>query len=453
MREAKLQGNLTQGSLLRNLMRFSIPYLIACFLQTFYGLADLYIIGQFHGASSITAVSVGSQVTHMLTVVIVGLAMGGTVTISRAIGAGDQKRAGCYIAHVILCSLALAIVLTLGLCLGTDGIIRLLSTPKEALEETREYLTICFLGTIFITAYNCISSIFRGLGDSKRPMFFVAIAGVLNIVLDYYFIGICGFGARGAALGTVISQAFSVLISGVVLFRMRKGLGLFRSAFLWNASYGKEILMIGGPIALQDSFIQISFLIITAIANGRGVDTAAAVGIVEKVIGFAFLVPSAMLSSVSAIAAQNAGASHHDRARKVLYYGIAICLGYGLVISIICQGFSAQVLELFAKTEPRVITLGSQYLRAYIWDCMFAGVHFCFSGYFTAYGKSWISFVHNMISIVIARIPLAYGASILFPGNLFPMGCAAPIGSIVSSGICIVAFLVFFKNQKGKSLE
>ena len=432
-----MKNNLTEGSIIKGMMSFSVPYLISCFLQTFYGMADLFITGQFNGAASISAVAVGSQLMHMLTVMIIGLAMGSTVVISRAVGARDEDRAAAGIGNTLTVFAVTALVLTIGLLFVRGPVVRVLRVPAEAVGEAGAYITICFAGIPFITAYNVISSIFRGLGDTRRPMVFVAIAGVLNVGLDYLLIGPCAMGAAGAALATVISQAGSVVLALISLRRFETGVRLTKEKMRYDTGVTKQILGIGVPVALQDGLIQISFLVITAIANSRGVDVAAAVGIVEKIISFLFLVPSAMLSTVSALAAQNAGAGKHERSRRILNIGVLICLGYGAVIFILCQFVSEGIVSLFVRDDMHVVELGGQYLRAYSVDAMLAGVHFCFSGFFSAYGKSVYSFIHNMISAVGIRIPGAYLASVLFPLTLYPMGLAAPLGSLVSVGICL----------------
>ena len=190
-----MQRDLTKGSVLHNLLLFSVPYLLSCFLQSFYGLADLFITGQFNGAAAISAVSIGSQVTHMLTVVVVGLTMGTTVMIGRAVGSGDKPLAARVIGGTVVLFAAVAAISTAVLLFAADGIITVLSTPAEAVDQTRSYLMICFLGCPFIVAYNVISSIFRGMGDSKSPMYFIAVAGVVNIALgitgDHQNIGEC----------------------------------------------------------------------------------------------------------------------------------------------------------------------------------------------------------------------------------------------------------------------
>ena len=435
-----MENNLTQGSVLRNILHFSLPYLLSYFLQTLYGMADLFIIGQFEGVASTTAVSVGSQVMHMITVMIVGLAMGSTVCIGRAVGAGDRKRATAVIGNTVSLFMVVSVALMALLLALVQPIVQVMSTPEEAAAGTAAYLTICFIGIPCITAYNIISSIFRGLGDSKSPMYFIAVACAANIALDYLFIGVMGLAPAGAALGTTLSQAVSVAVSLVVILKRDTGIRLKRGDLRPQRPVLRQVLKIGIPVALQDGFIQIAFIVITIIANRRGLTDAAAVGIVEKIISFLFLVPSSMLSTVSALGAQNIGAGKHDRAAQTLRYAILIAAGFGLCISMLIQWTAQPVVGLFT-TDPAVVQAGGQYIRGYIWDCIFAGIHFCFSGYFCAYGRSEISFLHNITAILLVRVAGVYLMSTLFPYNLFPMGLATAAGSILSVVICCIAFL------------
>ena len=387
-----MQRDLTKGSIFHNVIYFAIPYLISCFLQTFYGLADLFITGQFNGAATVTAVSVGSQIMHMITVIIVGLAMGTTVTVGMCIGEKNREKTSDYIGNSIIIFSVMSIILTILTIVFSGKILILLSTPAQAIAETEKYIIVCFAGIPFITGYNVISSIFRGMGDTKSPLIFVGIAGIVNIIGDYILIGALNMGALGAAVATVSSQACSVIIAVVILLKRGNLVHITMDSLKLKKEYVKKILIIGTPISFQDGLIQVSFLVITAIANSRGVDVAAAVGIVEKIISFLFLVPSAMLSTVSAIAAQNAGAGSHERAKSTLYYGIRICIVYGIITIIVCEPLASVIVSIFVKNEPKVVILGAQYLRTYVFDCLFAGMHFCFSGYFSAYGKSIYSF-------------------------------------------------------------
>ena len=435
-----MEKNLTSGSVLKSILYFSLPYLLSYFLQTLYGMADLFIIGQFEGVASTTAVSIGSQVMHMLTVMIVGLAMGTTVTIGRAVGAGNRPHAAKLIGNTVTLFMAGSVVLAAVLVSLVNPIIRLVSVPEQAVAGTRTYLIICFIGIPCITAYNILASIFRGLGDSKSPMYFIAVACVSNIVLDYLFMGALHLGPAGAALGTTLSQLVSVMVSLWVILKRQDGIRLTCEDFKPKKDTLGEILGIGVPVMLQDGFIQVSFMVITIIANQRGLTDAAAVGIVEKIISFLFLVPSSMLSTVSALGAQNIGAGKHDRVDAILRYAIGIGVAFGTVMAILMQFIAPSVVRPFTSDEAAVLA-GASYIRGYIFDCLFAGIQFSFSGYFCAYGKSGLSFLHNTLSILLVRVPGAYLASRFFPQTLLPMGLASACGSLFSSVICVIAYL------------
>lgn len=445
-----MEKNLTTGSVFKNVILFSLPYLLSYFLQTLYGMADLYIIGQYDGVASTTAVSVGSQIMHMITVMIVGLAMGTTVSIAQAVGADNKKQASKAIGNTIVLFMGVAVVEMALLLMLVHPIVSAMSTPAEAVNGTVTYLTICFIGIPFITAYNIISSIFRGMGDSRSPMYFIAVACVANIALDYLFMGIFKLGPAGAALGTTISQAISVLVSLAVIIK-RKSVVLIKTDFKPHRPVMGKILSIGIPIAVQDGLIQVAFIVITIIANQRGLNDAAAVGIVEKVMSFLFLVPSSMLSAVSALGAQNIGANKTKRAIATLRYAVFIAVGFGVLASVIIQFTAGSVISLFTDGSTSdgadVIRLGSQYLRGYIFDCIFAGVHFSFSGYFCACGKSGLSFLHNILSIALVRIPGVYLTSRIFKTTLFPMGLATAAGSLLSVLICVIAFYVIYHKE------
>ena len=289
------------------------------------------------------------------------------------------------------------------------------------------------------------------MGDSKSPMYFIAVACAANIALDYLFMGAFHLGSAGAALGTTISQAISVIVSMIVIVK-RKSILLEKSDFKPRRAVMGKILKIGVPIALQDGFIQVSFIIITIIANRRGLTDAAAVGIVEKIMSFLFLIPSSMLSTVSALGAQNIGARKPERAIQTLRCAVLLAASVSFVIALSVQFIAEPIVALFTDSSrtdgAEVIHLGGQYLRGYVWDCFFAGLQFSFSGYFCAIGRSGFSFLHNALSIVCVRIPGAYLASMRFANTLFPMGLASAMGSLFSDIVCLILFVVLMRKPK-----
>lgn len=290
------------------------------------------------------------------------------------------------------------------------------------------------------------------MGDSKSPMYFIAVACAANIGLDYLFMGVFHIGPAGAALGTTLSQAISVIVALAVILKRKMGISVSKADFKPLRPVMRQILKIGVPVAFQDGLIQIAFIVITIIANHRGLNDSAAVGIVEKVMSFLFLIPSSMLSTVSALGAQNIGANKPKRAVATLRYAAMLAVGFGIVVSVTMQFIAEPVVSLFTDASTaegaEVARLGGQYLRGYVWDCIFAGVHFCFSGYFCAVGKSGISFIHNLSAILLMRIPGVYLTSKMFPATLFPMGLATASGSLISVIICIIAFLILTRKSK-----
>jgi len=439
-------NTLSSGDVKKVLVRFAIPYMVAAFLQTLYGLVDLFVVGMYNTAATTTAVSVGSQVMHMLTVIILGLILGITVQVGNNLGAENFKAIRKAIGTSIMFFSIVAVVFAIVMVLFTSLIVKIVMTPAEAVTETEQYLRICSIGIPLIFAFNIISGILRGLGDSKRPMYAVAAACVVNIVLDFVFVGGLNMGARGAAYATVIGQLASVIAAYFLYKTNYSDYIIKRDELRIDRGLLRKIIYVGIPVALQDGFIQIAFMVITAIANSRGLIDSAAVGVVEKLICFFFLVPSAYMSAISAITAQNLGASKPQRAKDSLKYGLMITVGWGLIIAIICQFIPQVFVGLFTK-EELVRNAGAVYLRAYSVDTAFAAIHFCFSGYFCGAEKSYVSFLHNLISVLFIRIPGSYFASIMFKDTLFPMGCAAPAGSLVSAVICVIFYLYF--NSKG----
>lgn len=437
---------LTQGSILHSAARFALPFLAAYLLQTLYGLGDLFLVGKFAAVKDTTAVAIGSQLMHVVTVLCVALATGTTVLVGRATGRGDKRAVCSVIGNTAVLFAAAGIIATAVLSALAPQLVSAMSTPAEAVRAAQDYISICALGIPAIAIYNAAASALRGMGDSKTPLIFVAIACTVNIALDCILVGFCRMQAKGAAVATVASQSLSVIALTVYVRRSKAGSTstvsfppLHRADFVPRLAVLRSLLVLGIPVMLQDGFIQLSFIIITIIANARGITDSAAVGIVEKVISIMFLVPSSMLSTVSVLASQCLGAGDEERARLSLAVCIKISVAWGLALCAVTMPFAPFIVGAFTR-DSAVAASGGAYLRSYVWDCVLAGVHFCFSGYFCALGKPYLSFVHNVISAFLVRIPLAYLLSSHFSASLLPMGFAPPAGSLVSVLLCSVMY-------------
>lgn len=271
-----MEHDLTRGNVLKTIAVFALPYMLSYFLQMLYGMADLYMMGQFSGAAGITAVGNGAQTLYIITVTLVGLAMGTTVIVGHAVGSRRFDRAETAIGNTITLFMGVSVVLAVILLALCPQIVALIGTPPEAVEGTAAYLRICFVGIPFIAAYNILSAIFRGLGDSRSPMYVIGVACIINIALDFLFIGHMGLGPVGAALGTVTAQTASVALALVWLKSRRTNIHVKRSDLRPQPEVLGSILKIGVPVAVQDGCIQVAFMFITVIANHRGLVDAAA---------------------------------------------------------------------------------------------------------------------------------------------------------------------------------
>ncbi|WP_321834842.1 MATE family efflux transporter [Clostridium butyricum] len=440
-------SNLTKGKISTELLRFALPFLFASLLQAFYGAADLFVVGQFSDSASVSAVAIGSQVMQTITGIILGISMGGTVIIAKCTGENNNKGIAKAIGSLSSLFLIFAIILTPLMLILINSAVSLMHTPLEAVQFTTQYIFICALGIPFIIGYNAVSGIFRGIGDSKTPVYFVLIACIINIIVDIVLVGIVKMGAVGAAIATISSQAISFIFALVYMIKKKFEFKISRSDFKLDKESIKQILIVGSPLALQDALVNISFLIITTIINTMGLIPSAAVGVVEKIIIFAMLPPTAFGSAVSAMTAQNVGAGKPERVKKILCYGIIYSLTFGIVATIYCQ-ISPESLTFIFSNDPKVVEVAGKYLRSFSIDCVMVSFVFCINGYFSGNGQSIISLIHSMIATFGVRIPLTYLISKIADVTLYELGFAAPSSTFVSILICFT--YLYWKNRKSK---
>ena len=421
---------LIQGDVRRALIRFSLPFLGASLLQFLYGAVDLIIIGRFGDAASVSAIATGSQLMQTLTGLITGFAAGGTVLIGQYKGARKEEDVKQSIGTMFFLFTIIALVATVILSFSTGLFIHLMQVPAEAVLPARQYVFTCSCGLIFIVGYNVICGMLRGLGDSRRPMIFIAISCCANIVGDLILVGPLGMGALGAAIATVAAQALSMILALIVLLRGEYA-GYFTAG--WFRLYRDKaalLFRLGTPIALQDFLVSLSFLLITAIVNGIGLDESAAVGVVERIIGVGMLAPIAFMSAISAMTAQNIGARQRDRAVSAARYGLLYSLIFGVFMLAVLQLFPRAVMGLFIDS-PVVIAHGARYLRTYSFDCLMVCVVFCLNGFFNGCGSTGFTMANSLISTFAVRVPMVWLMSRLAGVTLLHIGLAAPLASLV----------------------
>lgn len=428
---------LTRGDVKRTLLRFTLPFVAATLLQYLYGAADLAIVGWFSDAAGMAAVNTGCQVMQGVTYGILGLATGGTVLIGQYAGAGRREDVEKTIGTMFTFFSILAVALTIALTLSTNTIITLMGVPDEAVVPARQYFFICACGTVFITGYNMVSAILRGLGDSRRPMVFIFVACVLNVAGDLLLVGVFHMGAAGAAVATVAAQGVSLLLSVCVLRKRDFPFDFKLKSFGMKLQKVWLIVKLGGPVALQDILVTVSFLLITASVNPLGVPQAAAVGVTERVISFCMLAPVAFQSAISAMTAQNMGAARPDRAREALRCGLLCSLLFGAVACLLLQLFPHGAAALFAKDEV-VIYHSALYLRSYGFDCVLVPFVFCLNGFFGGCGRTLFVMVNALTATFLIRVPVVMLLAPMPGVTLYELGFAAPAASCLQVALQLV---------------
>jgi len=434
------KNTFTDGPILAPLIKFTVPIILALLLQSMYGAVDLMVVGQFAGdAGSVSAVSTGSTMMNLPMMIVFGLTMGATVLIGRKIGEENFDEAGEIVGvSVALFALIAAVITALMLTL-VHPFARLMKTPAEAYDATIQYVIICSCGTIFIVAYNVLSGIFRGLGNSTLPLIFVAIACVVNIIGDIVLVAVLGMGAAGAAIATVLAQAVSVALSLIIIRRTKLPFRFKASYIRLKGMYIAGIVKLGAPIALQDVLTNLSFLVVNAVINNMGVVTSAGYGVAQKVTGFILLIPSAFGSAMSAFVAQNIGAGQPKRARKALLYGMGSALSVG-VFMFILSFFFGDLLSIVFTKDAAVVSASAQYLRGFSFDCLLVCLLFCFTGYFNGCGRTMFVMLQGLVGALMVRMPVAYLMSLRAEPTLFSIGLATPLASFASIILCILYF-------------
>ncbi|MBQ3664158.1 MAG: MATE family efflux transporter, partial [Clostridia bacterium] len=435
------ENDFTTGKILGPLLRFMLPVLFAMFLQSMYGAVDLMIVGQFAESRDVSAVSTGSQMMMTITNIVMSFAMGTTILLGQRIGEGRGKEGGEVVGTSICLFGVIASVLTVLIPLLSGPLSSVMNAPEEAFSRTASYIRICGFGSVFIISYNLIGSIFRGIGDSKTPLMTVLIACVCNIAGDLLLVAVFHMGASGAAAATVLAQAISVVASLLILRRKGLPFEFHREDIRFRAPVIKRITALGLPIAFQDVLIGISFLVLLAIVNGLGLVPSAGIGVAERVCGIIMLIPLAFMQAMAAFAAQNIGAGQYGRAKKALWYAIAVS-ALPAVCMFALNFFRGDLLARIFSNDPAVIAAGADYLKAYAIDCLLTCFLFCFIGFFNGMGMTRFVMVQGIAGAFLVRIPVGYLMSREVPVSMFHIGLATPCSTLLQVILCLTCYFL-----------
>ncbi len=440
--------DLSEGPITPTLFRFAVPFLLANILQSLYGAVDLFVVGRFCQAESVAAVSTGTQVTQIVTSLMTGLTLGSTIIIGSYMGEKNYEKVKKTIGTTLTVFAVFSAIITILMLIFNSRILSLLHTPQESFSETMIYVTICTMGNFFICMYNAISAILRGYGDSTRPMIFVAIACVLNIILDFIFTGSLGLGVSGVALATVISQAASMLIAVSYLRRMHFIFDFRLKSFTPDAEITKQLGKVGIPISFQELAVRISFLYLTMMMNSAGVYGAAVVGVGAKYDVFAMLSATSMANALAAITAQNLGRGKPKRARTSLWIALSFALGISILFWLWAQLSPETMIGVFTKNEG-VIKEGIPYFRAASYDYIATALVFTLNGYLNGRQKTLWTMISCTFGALVLRIPMVWFFGREFGTDLGMLGMIAPIVSGIMAFYTLIYILWEGRKKRG----
>ncbi|MCL1836686.1 MAG: MATE family efflux transporter [Treponema sp.] len=441
---ARIENDLSSGNVFTKLVLFAIPFLVSNLIQSLYNVADMLIVGWFCGTESMSGVNIGGQVTFILTQIVVGLCMGGTVLIGQYVGAKRHDALKKVITTLITLLVILSLVITAVMMFLKTSVLRLIRTPDESFAESERYLAVTLAGIIFIFCYNAFSAILRGMGNSRQPLYFVTAACVTNIVLDLLFVAIFRWAAFGAALATVISQALSVCLCIVYMVRNNFQFDFKLRSFKLYGEQLRLVFKIGLPTCIQNAVTSISFMFITAIVNiVGGVTASAGVGAVGKFNSFVFMPIIAMSVSISAMSAQNFGAGRIDRAVSACRIGVIFSASLAFAFFIFVQIFPDAILGIFG-TDPGMIRDGVIYLRSFSIDFLIIPFIFCINGFLIGGGHTLFTLICSILSSALLRVPVCYFLGITLGWGLKGVGLGAPAAS---AGVLMVIIVYLFTGK------
>ena len=444
------KADFTQGNILKKLVAFMMPILGALILQAAYGAVDLLVVGRFGSTSGLSAVSTGSQVLNLVTFVVIQFAMGITVLIARYLGEKRPERIGAVIGGGAVVFTMMSVALFIAMVGFARPISVLMQAPAEAVDLTASYVRICGAGILFIVAYNLLSAIFRGLGDSKSPLLFVLVACIVNIIGDLVLVAGLHMDAAGAAIATVTAQALSVVFAVMLLLKKDLPFAITKKDFRLNPQC-RKFLKIGLPLALQEFLTQISFLALCAFVNRLGLEASSGYGVACKIVNFAMLVPSSLMQSMASFVSQNIGAGKKKRAKQSMFTGIGVGLAVGCVVFVLVL-FKGDVLCSIFSTDAAVIQNGFAYLKGFAPETLVTAILFSMIGYFNGNNKTVWVMTQGLIQTLLVRLPLAYFMSIQPNASLTKIGLAAPVATTVGIVLNVGFFIYLNQTEQRKSI-
>lgn len=437
MKTKNLSKDFTSGSISKQLFALMIPFMLSNALQVLYSTIDMIIVGKFVGTAGLSAVSQSSSILNFATMVCLGFANGGQVLIAQALGAEKKKRTNSIIGTLFTVILAMGLLFSAIILLSKNTVIRVMNIPPESVEMSNDYLIICGAGMIFTAGYNMVSAILRGMGDSKRPLLFIAIASVVNLVLDILFTGIWGWGVAGAAWATIIGQAVSFIFSIYYLYKHREGFGFdFKTvSFKPVGKYVKMIINLGTPMAIQSGFINVSMLYVNSMINSLGVVESATFGVGVRIDDIMNKISMGIQYAALPMISQNIAAKKTKRAEKVVHWAWIFSAIFTVFFLSMYLCFGKQLFMLFSD-DTAVHEYSTTFIKAIVWMFIPFAVMRGTGAFIQGIGNVKFGMILSILDGVALRIGLSWLFGIYFNFGFFGfvLGYAlAPYGYAIPS--------------------
>lgn len=452
MANKSLSKDFTQGNIIRQLFFFALPFMASNALQVLYSTIDMVIVGKFVGTAGLSAVSQSSQIVNFATMVCLGFSNAGQVLLSQALGAKKKKEMNDIIGTLFISVVILAVILSSAFLICRTLILDVMKIPTESYSMSMDYLIICSGGLIFTAGYNLVSAVLRGMGDAKRPLLFIGIASITNLILDLLFTGLFGWGVAGAAWATIIGQAVSFAFSICYLYKKKESFGFDfkKESFRINSKYLGMIASLGTPMAIQSGFINLSMLYVNSLINDVGVVASATFGVGVRIDDIINKISQGIQYAAMPMISQNIGAGNKERAKQVVYKAWIFSFVFTVFFLILYVLLGKQMFMLFSD-DTLVHDMSSTFIMAILWMFPAFAVMRGSGAFIQGIGNARLGMVLAILDGVVLRIGLSwlFGIALNMGFYGFVLGYGlAPYGYAIPSLI----YFLLGRWQKKKTL-
>lgn len=443
----------TKGRISTQLLRFSVPFMLSNGLQVLYALVDMIVVGKYVGSEGLSAVSTASQIFTFMTMLALGFSNSGQVLIAQYIGKNERDKIGSVISTLFAIITGFSVVMcVVGLALGRN-VLELLNTPAEAFEYAWDYTLVCSVGIFFSYGYNMVAAVFRGMGDSRHPFIFVLIASAINVVLDIYFIRNLGWGTMGAALATIIGQAFSFVVAIIFLVVRRGTLGfeVNKKTLKPSAESARLLIKLGIPYASQSCAVNLSMMFVNSLVNDVSVAASAVFGVGIKVDDIVNKITQGIAFASSTMCAQNIAAGNKKRTIKISLTTGGYCAVFYALFALLLLTCHEQIFAVFTD-DAAVIALSSVFVSAIVWSFPAMTLMRTGFGFLRGLGNAKVTLAFGLTDALVLRVGLSYLFGIVMNMGLYGFFLGYGLAAF-GTGIPACIYLFFGKWENYKLLK